>query len=85
MTHTSGPWHNDHSIEITAGIKSICGMRYPFAQSMENAANARLIAAAPELLEILIKLCAIQEIGDVASWAPEWDCARAVITKATAP
>lgn len=51
----------------------------------EQQANVRLIAAAPELLEILIKICAIQESGDVASWAPEWDCARAAIAKATTP
>lgn len=46
-------------------------------------ANARLIAAAPELLEALQKLCAIQESGDVACWAGEWDQARAAIAKAT--
>lgn len=54
-----------------------------YSWSDEGAANARLIAAAPELLEALQKLCAIQEYGDVASWAPEWADARAAIAKAT--
>ena len=49
----------------------------------EASDNARLIAAAPELLEVLEKLCSIQEAGDVASWAEEWDEARAAIAKAT--
>ena len=45
--------------------------------------RARLIAAAPELLEALTALLKIQECGDVASWAPEWDSARSAIAKAT--
>ncbi len=51
--HTQGPWYNDHAIEITAGSKSICGMRYPFSENLENSANARLIAAAPDMFECL--------------------------------
>lgn len=42
--HTPGPWSNDHGIEITAGHKSICGMRFPF-DSEEHQANARRIVA----------------------------------------
>jgi hypothetical protein len=46
-------------------------------------ANARLIAAAPDLLEALKKLCDMADDGDVACWVAEWDKARAAITKAT--
>lgn len=35
-----------------------------------------------ELLEALKDLCALQEHGSVASWAAEWDAAKAAIAKA---
>lgn len=47
--HTPEPWKNDCNVEITAGLRPICGMKFPF-QEPEQAANASLIAAAPELL-----------------------------------
>ena len=63
---------------------------YGYHQPDENSdlhdvhiANARLISAAPEMLEVLQKLCAIQEYVDVSSWAAVWFDARAAINKAT--
>jgi len=59
--HTPGPWFNDHNTEIRAGeYRSICGMRWPF-DDPEKMANARLITAAPELLEAcMVALAAIK-------------------------
>jgi hypothetical protein len=45
-------------------------------------ADAKLIAAAPDLLEALKKLCDMADDGDVACWVAEWDKARAAIAKA---
>lgn len=47
--HTPGPWEIYLGIE-GYGIKGICGSYYG---DIENEADARLIAAAPELLEEL--------------------------------
>lgn len=55
--HTPGPWRNDFGVEISAGeCVSICGMRFPFNDDPEKAANACLISAAPELLEAVERL-----------------------------
>lgn len=80
--HTPGPWRNDHGIEIAAGEKSICGMRFPFADDPEMAANARLISAAPELLEALEGLLSDRYLSDPIN-ADRMAGARAAIQKAT--
>lgn len=80
--HTPGPWVADGS-EITTATwvcgadgKRICTMRPSFA----DWSNARLIAAAPELLEALKDLVArIDEYGSPISAS----FARAAIAKAT--
>lgn len=47
-------------------------------------ANALLIAAAPDLLEVLKNLVACVDLnGDVPSWTGQWNAARAAIRKAT--
>jgi hypothetical protein len=59
MAHTPGPWSTfqDASLRHTVGAATvrICEMwgRDPAFFTEEDAANARLIAAAPELLESL--------------------------------
>jgi hypothetical protein len=67
MPHTPGPWTNDNNIEITAGEKSICGMRFPF-DSESNQSNARLIAAAPELLEACEEALGAFENNNCIDW-----------------
>ena len=61
-THTPGPWHavsNGRYIEINIGesqydpsIAECCPSKFSFNEDVEKA-NARLIAAAPDLLEAL--------------------------------
>lgn len=57
--HTPGPWFiNNYNAQIDAdafGNKPVCQLLWPTAIRSENEtlANARLIAAAPELLEVL--------------------------------
>ncbi len=58
MTHTPGPWrlgpiHTDGSFAIHAEKSSVVHCK-PFSSSFKDAtANARLIAAAPEMLKVL--------------------------------
>lgn len=93
--HTPGPWaltaegfgfsvRSAGTMENGYLSEHICSMdHYRDDRAEEQTPNARLIAAAPELLEALQKLCAIADDGDVASWVSEWDAARAAIAKAT--
>lgn len=89
--HTPGPWTIDWNVSrldiFSADAATLVATlrRSALSPGIDDTAkaNARLIAAAPDMLEALQKLCAIQEYGDVASWASEWDEARAAIAKAT--
>ncbi len=90
VKHPPGPWNcNRRSAADRAIICAenapidICVLSNRDKTITEVDANARLIAAAPELLDALQKLCAIQEHGDGASWAAERDEAHAAIAKAT--
>jgi hypothetical protein len=76
---TPGPW--------TVGIADWSedgNARYEItSQKHICAPDARLIAAAPELLKALKSLCEHAEDGDVPCWIGAWDVARAVVAKAT--
>jgi hypothetical protein len=58
-THTKGPWQvvvrpDPDYIDVQAGNVTVAAVRYWAGQhSMERATNAVLIAAAPELLDLL--------------------------------
>lgn len=94
--HTPGPWDCieartscGRAFRIGSGEMLSAGPGcciiyddYPGNLDNERAANARLIAAAPELLEALTALVAVydDEFGMVA---PEMDAALAAISKAT--
>jgi hypothetical protein len=89
ITHTPGPWAYEFGAVYGADEDGI-SIRLLLADRGEESTspterdrNLQLAAAAPEMLEVLSALCAIQESGDVASWAGEWDKARAIIAKAT--
>lgn len=87
--HTPGPWMAcnagtlwDYFVWSDAADKSVCNIDYSEQSAAEVEANARLIAAAPELL------AALQALAEVALYR-DGDCtaqlttARAAIAKAT--
>lgn len=98
--HTPGPWHVDPEYPTSVqgrdagpGTPMICEMftSSQFVSPAEQRANARLIAAAPELLSVLIQ--AVESSGFSLSGPtdsraaehnePAWVCnARAAIAKA---
>lgn len=87
--HTPGPWFVVGNSGVSIGT-SVNGKRLDIAWTAigESAqADARLIAAAPELLDALRKLCkAEEEYGDSTNAAVnrEWFAALDVIAKAEA-
>lgn len=83
--HTPGPWKVR---EDYAGAQSVVSADAFLARvgppNTEQAeANARLIAAAPELLEALQGLLAAVEQGTLPGSGKAQDAARAAIAKAT--
>jgi hypothetical protein len=88
MTHTLGPWYvNGDCIEadgpdgprdITVAVATATRRGY------DDTADARLIAAAPELLRELKYL--VEEFAEAVDWVPEYvamtDRAKAAIAKA---
>lgn len=86
--HTPGPWEvkattypiadtgdHDTQFDIRANGKAFA---YVHDGDETAEANARLIAAAPELLEALQELCSFDLLTQ-----DKWDKARAAIAKAT--
>lgn len=60
--HTPGPWFNSETLVFAASLDCI-----KLLDQAESEANARLIAAAPDLLE------ALKEAVDVCGWpSPEF-------------
>jgi hypothetical protein len=89
--HTPGPWKvKAHSTAVLAGRKQICSnvnsasnLPVNMKDDLEIAhANARLIAAAPELLEAL-KLAVRQSSHDMLMTGEELRKCEAAIDKAT--
>ncbi len=100
MTHTPGPWHRDDGADKEYGvgymicdgphiIAKIAGMGYPLGKGGHptSDANARLIAAAPDLLAALDALIGLRDkphgFHDLEWYEPAFDQARAAIAKAT--
>jgi hypothetical protein len=83
--HTPGPWFQ-HEGEVIAAEYGLISRAYYGHPDSQNAANARLIAAAPELLEALKGMVNIAKTGMV-DFNPHdeyvMDNAVKVITKAT--
>jgi hypothetical protein len=89
VVHTAGPW------EVTATVhadrRNIFGPDCLVGTLVSGSrtklglftANARLIAAAPELLEALQKLVPADFDEHPDDFMPDWHAARAAIAKAT--
>ena len=95
MAHTPGPWTIDEDGDtnvmgetIAIGILDPQGHRVGEADGRdlslpEAEANARLIAAAPELLAALVALLPLSETRDGHLYGSEFVAADAAIAKAT--
>ena len=83
--HTPGPWHVD--LYDATGVDDVDGYRIAitgFGEDDTDQANARLIAAAPDMLAALRELVRKADFGEpVPDWLNVWDEARAAIAKAT--
>lgn len=80
MTHTPGPWKFEGPTNTIRSVPANYWLATmdSWDGAVDNAANARLIAAAPDLLE------ALQGVLRVADRkTAEFDAARAAIAKAT--
>ncbi|MEM9469981.1 MAG: hypothetical protein AAF988_07440 [Pseudomonadota bacterium] len=75
--HTPGPWYNCHNIEISKDDLPICSL----PKNDWREANARLIAAAPEMYEALQRLI-IAGRGATSISDPAYRYAEKIIAKA---
>lgn len=94
MKHTPGPWdvapsgYRVMSANRVVEGRTIWGVyicdtaNNPKTRTPENAANARLIAAAPDMLAALKELADDDACGDHCSNSCKWCAARAAIAKA---
>ena len=92
--HTPGPWM-ESSFEVWSPLngkrfgKVVANLRRAEAPDDEARANARLIAASPDLLAALNALRTANGSDDFEGWHPAFrdaiDMARAAIAKATTP
>ena len=86
--HTPGPWTaSDNAIYGSSGLIKplVAHLDDRFADD-EAANNARLIAAAPDLLAALREIVAAVEVGEVDGYSPSGDWfreAKAALAKAT--
>ena len=90
MKHTLGPWvyfykhkYDEHHVAVPALGRSFKLALFDNGCQSENAeADARLISAAPELLEALESALDALENEGVTFWSDTQDKARAAIAKA---
>lgn len=86
--HTPGPWmladHGYTKIVSKPGdgyiTRDVCRMDASTSAAFEQHANARLIAAAPDLLAALIRC---EQMVSTDAGSPDWNWVRAAIAKAT--
>ncbi|MGH9462448.1 MAG: hypothetical protein ACRD1X_14625 [Vicinamibacteria bacterium] len=77
-SHTPGPWHANCFLVTAENGRGVTHCGLGLGKPEESEANARLIAAAPELLE------ALKSIENDGQHIPKaiWDLRNAVIAKA---
>lgn len=84
--HTPGPWHvvegklTKSALEVHANSRAICEL-WRRGNAKTELANARLIAAAPEMLEALQMIA--NELPCLDNLMSDKEIARAAIAKAT--
>ncbi len=88
QSHTPGPWeierYSDGLIQIVGNVRAVYDHEEHVTTVVEavtrgDEANAKLIVAAPDLLDALVALVECEQT------TPElWEAARAAIAKATA-
>ena len=85
LKHTPGPWAlGAESSDETGQVIAADGSHIAYVECDPVAANARLIAAAPDLLSALQALDFAQDQGCTEeTWATLWAEARAAIAAAT--
>ena len=88
--HTPGPWHVNGDCWVgfdrnnaEAGGYQFCAVAHVMERAGCLDANARLIAAAPDLLTCLLAYVELEEQAAPASSSPMRENARAAIRKAT--
>lgn len=88
--HTPGPWQSSGLKVFVPDEDSARDLEYPVAwvqgtsaHEPEAAANARLIAAAPELLEALVKIADMTDVEADFDGFQARQIARTAIAKAT--
>jgi len=90
---TPGPWQVNHSdplqvCDTDGDVRGCSPIATTHGPRVEAKANARLIAAAPELLEAVTLAYAFLAGGscyETERWRAAFDAARAAIAKATQP
>lgn len=94
--HTPGPWRVEEwdgvPLRITTDSVIVARVEWDQPIADEDEANARLIAAAPDLLEAAQNLSAISDgiivnltEAEASVLREAWVCLTAAITKATKP
>lgn len=80
MKRTPGPWKYN---QVKKSIMAFNGGSFDIAKSVENESNARLIAAAPELLDALLKLMDYTQQGYKVGETHPLEVAENAVRKAT--
>jgi hypothetical protein len=87
MKHTPGPWNYDrsgYSLYVNSGRELVTALSMDGKRLETSEANARLIAAAPDLLEALKSVIAWLDAPDESAFSDsQLALARAAIAKAT--
>ena len=85
--HTPGPWKARYAPDRAPPVETWCidwsEDHEEIAEIVHGEANARLIAAAPELLEALKAIVDEQDARQGYASVQSYDAARAAIAKAT--
>jgi len=84
--HTPGPWQtgenlNGPNLSVFSGGQIVADCAFPSDNTIAEA-NARVIAAAPDLLEVAIRC---EQMVSTTNGPPDWDWIRSVIKKAIQP